>query len=101
MNECWFAPNILGKNECLSLHSAVAVAVSRAPAAMRSSLLSNIMLAGGPALTPGLKERLEAEVRKILPERLSSSVHVRCSPMQSTNLGLELQFGQTSLVITE
>jgi actin beta/gamma 1 len=80
VNECWFAPNILGKNECLSLHSAVAVAVSRAPAAMRSSLLSNIMLAGGPALTPGLKERLEAEVRKILPERLSSSVHVRCSP---------------------
>ena len=80
VNECWFAPNILGKSDCLPLQSAVAVALSRAPAAMRASLLSNVVLAGGPALTPGLQERFKAEIKKVLPETLSSSVHIRCSP---------------------
>ena len=79
INEVFFAPSIIGK-DCLSLQNAVAVAISRVSPSLRSNLLANIIFSGGPACTPNLKSRLVAELNKVLPINLRSSIKVRVAP---------------------
>jgi hypothetical protein len=66
----------LGKKNCLSLQNGILVSLSRVPAAFRSTLLSNIVMSGGPSTTPGLGERLEMELQQLLPNALKTSVAI-------------------------
>jgi hypothetical protein len=66
----------LGKTNCLSLQNGILVSLSRVPAAFRSTLLSNIVMSGGPSTTPGLGERLEMELQQLLPNALKTSVAI-------------------------
>ena len=75
-NEVWFAPAILGKTD-LSIQGAVAVCLSHVPSSLRIFLLKNLILAGGPAMTPGLSERLAIELKKILPASLQQGDSIR------------------------
>jgi Mg-chelatase subunit ChlD len=76
VNEVWFAPAVLGKPD-LSVQSAIAVVLSRVPPELRLFLLNNMMMAGGPAMTQGLSERLALELKKILPASLLQGDSIR------------------------
>ena len=65
-SEVLFQPALAGV-EAPGAHEAVAAAVAAADLALRGTLLSNIVLAGGASATRGFGERLLAELRRGLP----------------------------------
>ena len=75
--ELLFRPALVG-SESLSLQDALLLAVMGLEPELRRTMLANIVLAGGPALTPRLGERLTLELQVLLPE--SVPVKVFTSP---------------------
>jgi hypothetical protein len=71
--ELFFQPALDGHN-CDGLAQVVFNAIMRCDADIRNNLLSNIVISGGPSMTPGLAERLEKEVKKLAPSALTVQV---------------------------
>ena len=47
---------------------------------IKKGLLNNIVLSGGNSMFPGLRDRLEKEIKKLAPQNLKEEVRVICSP---------------------
>ncbi|XP_071499636.1 actin, plasmodial isoform-like [Diadema antillarum] len=59
-----FQPSLLEKGHP-GLHQAIWDTVQRCDESIRSAVFSNVVLAGGSTLFPGIKERLEKEIKQI------------------------------------
>ena len=66
--ELLFNPSLMG-SEALPVHDVLLSSISKSDLELRSTLYSNIVLAGGTSLTPGFGDRLLHEVRARAPER--------------------------------
>eukprot|EP00051_Salpingoeca_urceolata_P003012 m.54483 g.54483 ORF g.54483 m.54483 type:complete len:785 (+) comp12465_c0_seq2:47-2401(+) len=78
--ELVFQPTMIGVDQ-MGLAEAVAVVLQAYPADMQDTLAQNIFLTGGGALYPGLKERIEREVRMIRPFGSKLNVRVARDPL--------------------
>ena len=58
------------------IQEAVAACAAAAPARLRPLLLSNVLLFGGGAACPGIAERLERELRPLVPAEMEVAVRV-------------------------
>lgn len=65
--ELLFAPHHVGLNQA-GLAETVVNSLNRVPADLQSLFSSNIVLVGGTANLPGLAQRLERELRPLLPD---------------------------------
>lgn len=59
------------------LDDLVLACVAGMDADVKADMLSDVVLVGGSAALPGLRERLEQDVMAIVPEHLCERVHVR------------------------
>ena len=66
--EVLFQPSLIGSEE-RSIHDVLLTSILQSDMDLRSTLFSNIVLAGGSTLLPGLGDRLLYEVRARAPER--------------------------------
>jgi len=78
--EVLFRPSDVGLRQG-GLPEAVVEAVEACDIGLRASLYSNIVLTGGNALFPGLAQRLETELRALVPEYHPVAVHVPPDPI--------------------
>ena len=69
-----FQPNLWGK-DTPGLHELVHKAIMATSLDMRKTMSRNIFLAGGGTMIPGLAERLEEELRFMLPTSSTVKVH--------------------------
>ncbi|KAE8259645.1 hypothetical protein A4X13_0g882 [Tilletia indica] len=65
--EVLFAPGRIGLGEA-PLHEVIAESIRACPEDVRDMMWSNIVLVGGGARLPGLRRRLENELRSLAPE---------------------------------
>eukprot|EP00831_Metopus_contortus_P085168 TRINITY_DN983_c0_g1_i12.p2 TRINITY_DN983_c0_g1~~TRINITY_DN983_c0_g1_i12.p2 ORF type:complete len:154 (-),score=39.42 TRINITY_DN983_c0_g1_i12:55-516(-) len=65
-----------GKHE-EGLHQFVMSSIMKCDEELRNSLLSNIVLAGGSMMFPGMKERMQKELSALAPE--GAKVEVKCT----------------------
>ncbi|KAJ1965188.1 Actin- protein 6 [Dipsacomyces acuminosporus] len=70
--EALFHPSDIGLEQG-GIHEAVMQAANACPEAIRGVLLSNILLVGGTASLPGLRQRLQSEVQAMSPYRICIS----------------------------
>ncbi|KAJ9535458.1 hypothetical protein OSB04_un001415 [Centaurea solstitialis] len=77
--EVLFKPQLAGRN-VKGLHQAVARCIDHCKYSTDRSWYKTIILAGGTAKLPGLAERLEMELRDLLPPSLSRGIRVIPSP---------------------
>ena len=66
------------------IQEAVAACAAAAPASLRPLLLSNVLLFGGGAACPGISERLERELRPLVPAAVEVVVRVASSGKEGT-----------------
>ncbi|KAJ1799145.1 Actin- protein 6 [Coemansia sp. RSA 2399] len=66
--EALFHPSDVGIDHMGGIHNAVVQAVGACPPETQAVMLANIVLVGGSALLPGLRERLQAEIQAMSPE---------------------------------
>lgn len=72
--EALFKPELaVGKVE-EGMHTFIMNSIKKSDESLHASLLSNVVLAGGTTLFPGLKERLEKELTALAPENMAVSV---------------------------
>jgi|AntAceMinimDraft_5_1070358.scaffolds.fasta_scaffold36879_2 actin-related protein 6 len=64
--EALFHPSDIGLTQA-GLSEVVTQAVNAVPKDLRGMLLGNVVLAGGCAALPGFRERLEADLRPLVP----------------------------------
>ncbi|GMT24318.1 hypothetical protein PFISCL1PPCAC_15615, partial [Pristionchus fissidentatus] len=84
-----FAPkkwNLEGKG----LHHLIHESIQNSPIDARRVLYRNIYLAGGASLLPGLAERLETELSKIVPSTIHSQVHISPWRYNASFLGAQV-----------
>lgn len=67
-SEVLFQPSLIGSEE-RPIHDVLMTSINQSDMDLRSTLFSNIVLAGGSTLLPGLGDRLLYEVRQRAPER--------------------------------
>ncbi|KAL7470697.1 hypothetical protein ACHAXS_010950 [Conticribra weissflogii] len=67
-SEVLFQPSLVGSEE-RPIHDVLMTSILRSDMDLRSTLFSNIVLAGGSTMLPGLGDRLLYEVRARAPER--------------------------------
>ncbi|KAJ2852631.1 Actin- protein 6, partial [Coemansia erecta] len=72
--EALFHPSDVGIDHMGGIHNAVVQAVGACPPETQAVMLANIMLVGGSALLPGLRERLQAEIQAMSPEGAQVSI---------------------------
>ncbi|KAJ1772332.1 Actin- protein 6 [Coemansia sp. RSA 1813] len=72
--EALFHPSDVGMDHMGGIHNAVVQAVGACPPETRAVMLANIVLVGGSAQLPGLRDRLQAEVQALSPD--IARVHV-------------------------
>ncbi|KAJ9540366.1 hypothetical protein OSB04_026872 [Centaurea solstitialis] len=78
--EIIFQPHVAGRH-LMGLHQAVAHCIEQqAKSSTSHSWYKTIVLAGGTANLPGLAERLDKELRNLLPPNLSRGIRVITSP---------------------
>jgi actin len=70
--ECLFNPSVIGK-ELDPLDDLIVGAISECDVDLRRELFGNIVLSGGSTMFPGIKERLNKEIKEQIPD----SVDVR------------------------
>ena len=63
-----------------SLAKLIFTAIKACPIDSRRELYHNIILSGGPTCIPGLVERLESDIRELLPDNTSITVRVNRAP---------------------
>lgn len=78
--EVLFRPSDVGLRQG-GLPEAVVEAVEACDIGLRASLYSNILLTGGNVLFPGLAQRLETELRALVPEYYSVAVRTPPDPI--------------------
>ncbi|XP_071334457.1 uncharacterized protein [Trachinotus anak] len=73
--EILFKPELIGKEHC-GMHESIFKSVLSSDIDLRCSFLGNIVLSGGNTLMPGLPERLQAEIKHLVPADMGESVRV-------------------------
>jgi actin-related protein 6 len=81
--EALFYPSDVGLPQG-GIQEAVAACAAAAPASLRPLLLSNVLLFGGGAACPGISERLERELRPLVPAAVEVAVRVASSGKEGT-----------------
>ncbi|MFX1563032.1 MAG: hypothetical protein ACFFDP_06965 [Promethearchaeota archaeon] len=84
-NEVLFDPTLLGVGD-YGIVGALAEVLDNVDATVRSELASNIVLAGGGAMVPGLRQRIRTELKRHMPY-LNIRVYDLEKPMYSAWLG--------------
>uniref|UniRef100_A0A3Q0R5C0 Uncharacterized protein n=1 Tax=Amphilophus citrinellus TaxID=61819 RepID=A0A3Q0R5C0_AMPCI len=73
--EILFKPELIGRDH-YGMHESIFKSVLSADIDLRRCLLGNIVLSGGNTLLPGLPERLQAEIKGLLPTDMEGGVRV-------------------------
>jgi actin-related protein 6 len=84
--ELLFSPSDIGIQEA-GIPAAVLEALSSLPEALKAGLLSNVVVVGGNALISGFIERLEDELRAIVPSQYHLNIAQADDPIKHTWLG--------------
>ncbi|KAI8936857.1 hypothetical protein NX059_006094 [Plenodomus lindquistii] len=84
--ELLFNPTDIGIQE-VGLPRAVLESVSGLPEALKIGMLANVVVVGGNSLIQGLVERLEADIRGLIPGEYALSVTRAEDPIKHTWLG--------------
>ena len=77
--EALFRPGLIGK-EIPGIHEQCYNAIIKSDMEIRKDMYSNIVLAGGNTLFPGMPERLTKEVQKLTPSATSNKVKIIAMP---------------------
>ena len=77
--EALFRPGLIGK-EIPGVHEQCYNAIIKSDMEIRKDMYSNIVLAGGNTLFPGMPERLTKEVQKLTPSATSNKVKIIAMP---------------------
>ncbi|GLD65998.1 uncharacterized protein AKAME5_001743000 [Lates japonicus] len=73
--EIVFKPELIGQDH-YGLHESIFKSILSSDIDLRRSFLGNIVLSGGNTLLPGLPERLQAEIKGLVPADMGECVHV-------------------------
>ncbi|XP_028295950.1 uncharacterized protein LOC114457963 isoform X2 [Gouania willdenowi] len=73
--EILFKPELIGRDH-YGLHVGIFKSILGSDIDLRRCFLGNLVLSGGNTLLPGLPERLQAEIRSLLPADMASAVKV-------------------------
>ncbi|XP_033932068.1 uncharacterized protein [Pseudochaenichthys georgianus] len=73
--EILFKPELIGQDH-YGMHESVYKSILSSDIDLRRSFLGNIVLSGGNTLLPGLPERLQAEIKGLVPKDTGESVRV-------------------------
>ncbi|KAM4713457.1 uncharacterized protein FYW61_020455 [Anableps anableps] len=73
--EILFKPEMIGQDH-YGMHESIFKSILRSDIDLRRSLLGNIVLSGGNTLLPGLPERLQAEIKNLVPADMRVNVCV-------------------------
>jgi actin-related protein 6 len=84
--ELLFRPTDIGIQEA-GLPEAIVEALSVLPETLKAAMLANIVVVGGNALIPGFIERLESELRSLVPTEYLLKVEKAEDPVKHTWLG--------------
>jgi actin-related protein 6 len=95
--ELLFNPSDIGIQES-GIPGAVMESLSVLPEALRVGLLANIVVVGGNSLIEGFMERLEAELRMLVPSDLSLNLSRAEDPIKHTWLGAARFASQPALL---
>ena len=94
--EVLFSPSDIGIPE-VGLPAAVMESVSTLPEALKVGMLANVLVVGGNSLIPGFMERLEAELRMLVPAQYVLGVERAQDPIRHTWLGAARFAGSAGL----
>lgn len=72
-SECLFQPSFVGE-EIRGIHEQVFSSIQRCDIDLRSSLYHDIVLSGGSTMFPGMRDRLEKELKGIVPNSMKVRV---------------------------
>jgi len=81
VTEVLFDPLLSGR-ELAGIHTATHNCIMQCPIDVRSDLYKNIVMSGGTTMFPGIRERLEKEVKALAPAKIASTVKVTASPQR-------------------
>ncbi|KAF2733084.1 Actin/actin-like protein [Polyplosphaeria fusca] len=84
--ELLFNPSDIGIQEA-GLPEAIVQALGTLPEALKLAFLSNIVVVGGNSLIPGFMERLESELRMLVPDNYLLGIARADDPIKHTWLG--------------
>uniref|UniRef100_A0A8C9Y8A7 Uncharacterized protein n=1 Tax=Sander lucioperca TaxID=283035 RepID=A0A8C9Y8A7_SANLU len=73
--EILFKPELIGRDH-YGMHESVFKSILSSDIDLRRCFLGNIVLSGGNTLLPGLPERLQAEIKDLLPTAMGENVRV-------------------------
>ncbi|XP_054589716.1 uncharacterized protein [Nothobranchius furzeri] len=73
--EILFKPQLIGR-EHYGMHESISKSIQKSDIDLRRSLLGNIVLSGGNTLLPGLPERLQAEIKALVPAEVGGAIRV-------------------------
>jgi actin-related protein 6 len=84
--ELLFNPSDIGIQEA-GLHEVVMESLNELPEALKAGMLANVVVVGGNSLIPGFIERLENELRPLVPAQYTLSMRKAEDPIKHTWLG--------------
>jgi actin beta/gamma 1 len=84
--ECFFNPGVLGK-ELEPLDDVVVNSIKACDVDLRRDLYGNIVMSGGSTMFPGLKERLQKEIKEQIPESVDVKIVAPPERMYSVWIG--------------
>ncbi|XP_047184590.1 uncharacterized protein LOC118283677 isoform X2 [Scophthalmus maximus] len=73
--EILFKPELIGQDH-YGIHESIFKSILSSDIDLRRCLLGNIVLSGGNTLLPGLPERLQAEIKSLVPADMGESVRI-------------------------
>jgi actin beta/gamma 1 len=71
--EVFFNPGVIGM-EAAPIDESIVDSIRKCDVDLRRELYSNIVLSGGSTMFPGLKERLEKEIKELTPEEVDVKI---------------------------
>ncbi|KAF7658369.1 hypothetical protein LDENG_00013510 [Lucifuga dentata] len=74
-SEILFKPELIGRDH-YGMHESIFKSILSSDIDLRRGFLGNIILSGGNTLLPGLPERLEAEIKGMVPSDMSECVRI-------------------------
>lgn len=77
--EVLFNPSIIGSNQC-GIPEAIVESINNLPEEVRELMYSNIVITGGTTKFNGFKERLETELRKLVPQQFKINIYHHENP---------------------
>eukprot|EP01102_Stenamoeba_stenopodia_P008270 TRINITY_DN2361_c0_g1_i1.p1 TRINITY_DN2361_c0_g1~~TRINITY_DN2361_c0_g1_i1.p1 ORF type:complete len:389 (-),score=61.36 TRINITY_DN2361_c0_g1_i1:173-1339(-) len=85
--EVLFRPSLVGRSDLLGLHELVYQGIMNCEIDLRRDLFNNIVLSGGNTMFPGIAQRLEKELSKLVPPRCRVNVLQPQDRIYSTWIG--------------